>query len=633
KQHVTDIEEVLGALNTANVKLNVKKCALAKKELDYLGFRITHNGIKPMTANKNEFGKKHHGPTNDFTWTTQCQIAFETLTSKLSQYPLLAFPDGHSKLQLSTDASDVGIGGVLNQITKHGIRPITYLSRSLTPPEKKYSTVEKECLAIVWCIKKLHPYLYGEDFTVFTDHHPLCWLNKQSSHNGRLERWSLQLQEYTFDVKHVSGKRNCVADCLSRYPSDPPDDLADKQLDIMHPPKINSSLEQNAEVNNLTTSPLPARRQTLISFDPTKIEHEQLNDPTIKRIRQQLFNGQQVKSFILDNGVVYKLIQRSTTTPLQLPYVPRMLVNDLLMAHHTHPTAAHVGVTGTWNKLRDRYYWPGMHSSIQSFISSCQLCQQYKISRRTPAGHLQPTEIPQGVFEKINMDFIDPLPTSTQGHKYILVCNDYLSKYIIAQPCQDCSATTAAKFLVEQVTLVHGTPRVVVTDNGSHFTGQVYEAVASRLALVERIGTLTHKHPANWDEYISFVTHSYNTTKHSTTGLEPSKLVFGRNLVLPFDPPKNNIIFTAPNDYYVQLIRCLEETKQTAKQNIKHQQTIYKKHYDTGRRDRTLAIGQLIFVEQTPHKMKKFFPKWDGPYEVIKQTGRLNYEVGETQIQ
>ncbi|CAF1174211.1 unnamed protein product, partial [Didymodactylos carnosus] len=232
RKHVTDIEEVLGALNTANVKLNVKKCALAKKELDYLGFRITQNGIKPMTANvrktidfstpksaedaysfvqlaqfyrrfipqfatiaaplhefkKNEFGKKRHGPTNDFTWTTECQIAFETLKSKLSQYPLLTFPDGHSKLQLSIDARDVGIGGVLNQITKHGIRSITYLSRSLTPQEKKYSTVEKECLAIVWCIKKLHPYLYEEDFTVFTDHYPLCWLNKQSSHNGRLER-------------------------------------------------------------------------------------------------------------------------------------------------------------------------------------------------------------------------------------------------------------------------------------------------------------------------------------------------------------------------------------------------------------------------------------------------------------
>ncbi|CAF1467734.1 unnamed protein product [Didymodactylos carnosus] len=97
--------------------------------------------------------------------------------------------------------------------------------------ERKYSPVERECLALVWCITKLRLYLYGQHFTLLTDHHPLCWLNKQTSKNGRLDRWALQLQDYEFSIKHVPGKHNCVADCLSRYPMSSPDDLVQQKLD------------------------------------------------------------------------------------------------------------------------------------------------------------------------------------------------------------------------------------------------------------------------------------------------------------------------------------------------------------------------------------------------------------------
>ncbi|CAF1305554.1 unnamed protein product [Didymodactylos carnosus] len=87
-----------------------------------------------------------------FDWT-QCQNAFDILKQRLSQYPLLAFDDGKSKLtlKLNTDAFNCSLGGVLHQVMEDGkLRPIQYLSRSLSPREKKYSTVEKECLALLW---------------------------------------------------------------------------------------------------------------------------------------------------------------------------------------------------------------------------------------------------------------------------------------------------------------------------------------------------------------------------------------------------------------------------------------------------------------------------------------------------
>lgn len=229
RQHIEHLDRVLTVLDNANVKLNVTKCSLARKQLDYLGFRITPEGIKPTTTNVtktldfptptstkaaysfiqmaqfyrrfikdfatiaaplNTFKNKHAS----FVWSAACQTSFDQIKRELSKYPLLAFYNGksHLKLKISTDASNVGIGGVLHQVNSDGrLQPIQYLSRALSPREQKYSVVEKECLAMVWSITKLRPYLYGKHFTLVTDHHPLCWLNKQSSKNGRLDRWSL----------------------------------------------------------------------------------------------------------------------------------------------------------------------------------------------------------------------------------------------------------------------------------------------------------------------------------------------------------------------------------------------------------------------------------------------------------
>ncbi|CAF4422050.1 unnamed protein product, partial [Didymodactylos carnosus] len=270
-----------------------------------------------------------------FEWTPECEQSFNTLKQKLSQYPLLAFHDGKSKLKLkiNTDASNVGIGGVLQQVTPDGhLQPVQYLSRSLPRREQKYSTVEKECLAMVWCITKLRPYLYGQEFTLITDHHPLCWLNKQSSKNGRLDRWSLQLQEYAFDIKHTPESSNCVADCLSRYPIEKPDDVVEEQLEIMHG-QINS-------IQPITLGISPP-------FDSSKIQDQQRQDQTIKHIHDQLINGKRRLPYTLENGIVHRIIPRYGHTPLKLPFIPQSMIAQLLQAYHDSPTSGHLGVNKT----------------------------------------------------------------------------------------------------------------------------------------------------------------------------------------------------------------------------------------------------------------------------------------------
>lgn len=127
-------------------------------------------------------------------------------------------PDYGKPFIVQCDASDRGLGAVLCQTDENGHdHPIIYASRKLSIREQAYSASEKECACLVWAARKFHCYLYGTKFTFVTDHCPLKWLQNMSPKNGRLLRWSLALQEFSFDVVYKKGKQHGNADCLSRY--------------------------------------------------------------------------------------------------------------------------------------------------------------------------------------------------------------------------------------------------------------------------------------------------------------------------------------------------------------------------------------------------------------------------------
>ena len=128
----------------------------------------------------------------------------------------LKLPDITKPFLLRTDASDRGVGAVLRQMEGELKLPIAYASRKLIPRETAYSTVEKECLAIVWAIQKFQRYLYGREFVLETDHEPLTYLNSSKIANARLMRWSLTLQPYRFRIEAIKGIDNVGADYMSR---------------------------------------------------------------------------------------------------------------------------------------------------------------------------------------------------------------------------------------------------------------------------------------------------------------------------------------------------------------------------------------------------------------------------------
>ncbi|XP_029659357.1 uncharacterized protein LOC115233196 [Formica exsecta] len=163
------------------------------------------------------------GPNSNktFIWTSLQETAFSKLTHELLKEPVLQYPNFKEAFLLTTDASGYAIGGVLSQGQVRKDLPISYISRTLNEAEGRYSTIEKECLAVVYCVTYFRHYLYGRKFTILTDHKPLVWLHSIKDSSSRLWKWRLKLSEYEYKIQYKTGKTNVVADALSRNPPIP----------------------------------------------------------------------------------------------------------------------------------------------------------------------------------------------------------------------------------------------------------------------------------------------------------------------------------------------------------------------------------------------------------------------------
>ena len=129
---------------------------------------------------------------------------------------MLQIPDMTKPFVLRTDVSDIGIRAVLLQ--KHGDKlfPVAYASKKLLPRERAYSVMEKECLGVVWAVKRFSVYLYGAPFVLQTNHQPLAYLIQSKFINGRITWWALFLQPYRITIEAIKGSQNVGAGYLSR---------------------------------------------------------------------------------------------------------------------------------------------------------------------------------------------------------------------------------------------------------------------------------------------------------------------------------------------------------------------------------------------------------------------------------
>ena len=156
------------------------------------------------------------GKAEHIQWSEAQERAHSLLKEYLLQEPVLKLPDLSKPFVLWTDASGVGVADVLLQENDGKLYPVGYASKKLNLTEARYPIIEKECLAVVWGIKRFKLYLAGRRFTLQTDHKPLKYLKEASYQNDRVFRWAVAVQEYSFRVEDIPGKENIGADFFSR---------------------------------------------------------------------------------------------------------------------------------------------------------------------------------------------------------------------------------------------------------------------------------------------------------------------------------------------------------------------------------------------------------------------------------
>ncbi len=430
-----------------------------------------------------------------------------------------------AKTQLVTDASNVGLGAVLLQEYQGQTRVISYASRMLTDVETRYSTTEKEALAVVWACEKFHVYLYGIEFELITDHKPLEVLyGPKSRPNARIERWLLKLMSYTYKIQYRPGREN-IADVLSRLVDT---STADKP----------SRLQMQAEeyIRFVAKEASPRAMSTREVEEESRIDEELI--AVRKCLKEDKWDKPSVNFCAVRNELscIGYLVVRGTR--LVIPRKLRMKCVEL--AHQEH-----LGVVGTKQTLRTKVWWPQMEKDVEKYVRSCHGCQ---VTGAMPNPEpLKPTPMPTAAWQDVAIDLMGPLPSK----HYVFVVVDYYSRFYEVEIMKD---TTSERIIeaLENMFSRYGLPRSITSDNGPQFRSEIFEKYLEGNDIRHR--AVTPLHPAangeverqnrslmkririataesrNWKTEIRTYLFAYRTTPHTTTGVSPAELMFGRKL-------------------------------------------------------------------------------------------------------
>ena len=325
--------------------------------------------------------------------------------------------------------------------------------------------------------------------------------------------------------------------------------------------------------------------------------------------------------------------------------IPTSLRQEILIGGHDDPLAGHLGVNKTYEKLRERYYWPKMFADVQFWCLSCTHCQMKKSPKQRQTAPILPIPV-EGAFDRVAVDCLGPFPVSDSGNRYIVVFSDYLTRYPEAFAVPTIDAPTIADLLVNQILPRHGAPRTLLSDRGSNFLSRLVKEVCFLMdtkktfttsyhpqcdGLVERFnGTLAQSlsHYVNssqkdWDRYLNPVLFGYRVSPSEVTGESPFFLLYGRQPRLPVDvsmlPPRE--VSASIAEHRARVVENIEIAHRIAKENIQRAQQRMKDYHDVHAVPIRHQIGDSVWV-YTPRNRKGLSKKLahnrHGPYKIVE---------------
>ena len=654
-EHDRALHDVCARFQEVGLTLNKAKCKLNEPKITFFGYCFSAQGI---SADPRKVEAIHTAPppesvkdvrsflgmatycakfipqfsdlsaplraltrkNSHFSWTSQTQESFDKIKQALTSDTVIAYFDKTKETELFTDASPTGLSAILSQKTPNtdDRKIVSYVSRALSDVERRYSQTEKEALAIVWAIERLHIYLYGAKFTLFTDCKPLQLIlcNPRSKPPARIERWYLRLQGYDFNVIYKCGNEN-PSDFLSRH--------------IRSESPTKNSTHHNVEeyVNFLANHAIPK------ALTVEEIQDATLEDKTLQMLIDIIetnswhklnaistasngFNTDDLKSFAKVREELTVNERKNIILRGSRLIVPQSLRSRVISIAHE----GHQGLVKTKQLIREKIWFPGIDKDVKNMIDNCLPCQA--VGNANKPAPLRMNELPPAPWHTLHLDHCGPFPSG----EYILVVIDAYTRFPEIAIVTSTSAFTTINHL-RRIFATHGLPSRVKTDNGPPFNSkelrdymnengisftpitplwpQANAEAENFNKVLEKAIRTAQIEGRDWKRELYRFLLNYRATPHITTKHSPAKLLFNREIrtKLPSRIDENK----CPIDTEIR------ENDEKAKEKMK-------KNADkkSGAKERDIQIGDFVLIRQK--RRNKFSSNFDPkPYRVVKVKG------------
>jgi len=664
EEHLKVLQEVLERLETNNLKINLDKCIFGNTSVNYLGFVLTPQGIKPG-KNKLQAIIDSKPPTDikmvrsflglcnffrshikNFAQLADplykctrkdsdykkgdlpeaASRAFDILKRQLSSEPTMAYPRSDRQYALITDASTGsateagGMGAILTQMDKNGqFYAISYASRQLKQNEKNYSPFLLEAAAGVWGMEHFHEYLKGKQFILYTDHKPLEKLSHL--HSKTMNRLQAAMLEYDFVIQYKKGE-HMPADFFSRQYSDANVNTVTDAFDPFQPDLVDlQKQDQDLQIIDwyLRTGKwnqnIPKQRLNSL----VKVQHKVFQDKNrFVWIRLEDYNYPRVALWL-----------------------PEKYRKQALCEAHNNITGGHNAALKTYIKITSSYWWPNIYSHCLNHAKTCETCQFRKssLAKNVP---LQPLPIPDEPNYRIHADLFGPMTAINMRKKYVLCITDAFTKFAVVTAIDNKGAETVARAIFEQWFCKFGIPAQLHTDQGKEFCNKLSNELMTLLNV--RHTTTTPAHPQcnaavevfnktvkkylnsyvddstfNWEDFIPALAFAYNTSYHSTISTTPFELLFGVKARMPSLPSPDIQRIHYGETFAAERYNILNKARQLAKMHAEAKNSEYKNQHDKHARPHSFKIGQNVMLQEMNflHKNPKLARQWSGPHIIV----------------
>ena len=630
--------------------------------------------------------------------------AFNKLKEALLRAPVLAYPrfDSEEPFILDCDwsADNGAVGAVLSQVQDGRERVIAYAGKKLNRAQAAYGSHKGELAGVIIFVRHWSYYLKHRPFLLRVDNQALKWIHSMEEPSGMIQRWLQTLANHNFTVQHRTSRQHSNADSISRAPhvSDNRDvdvSLGEMMCALERIPQARGPPEghsfQPPPDQPVGKGPILALAATKISteeeelseaiWNPKSIRQHQQDDPDTAILFKFLDGSGKtptdedrakasdqgrlyidlLKSLALDNNGVIRFERPQTMIEadrgreregrkvILMPNELRFRALKLV-----HESAAHLGRDLTVDRAQKFMFFPNMSGVAAKVIRHCRQCQQ-KAGALPPQKHSLHSRQEFTPMSSLSLDFVGPLPRSTQGNSYLFTARCVFTRWTEAFPVKTATAKTAVDILLRELIPRWAIPSRLHSDNASSFTSDLLHDVAKALKVklthsppyvpraqpVERahrdlkaaIKSLTEGRQHEWEEVLPEVLFALRTAKCRTTGFSPFQLMFARDPNLPLDlifggPPTTKEDYRSHEEYAEALRYRFQRAYQWARDNISSAITRQRQYYY---KDKIMFHnGEKVWLfhpNLKPKTSSKFPIRWTGPWTVLRKINDVLYEV------